>query len=167
MFLLYQTDDGKEDFRRDYIMKTFQRSRYHEGNMLDSGELMTRVERMGTLIDQVAVDVFQAFVTELLSRPITYIIPAVWGTKKNGELTSAQKQMNNMIAPVIEDIFKTIDTASLDKSQQFAVGYLIRGLMISKITYMIEKMKNQLIEKIISDYRRNELLSDAEPIGTA
>lgn len=148
-------------------MNPFQKYRYIKGTDTEPDNMMELVEKLGALIDQTAVNVFQSHVIELLTRPITYIIPAVWGSKKDGELTFSQKQMNSMIAPVIEDIFQSLDVETFTESQQFAVGYLVRGLMISKITYMIEKMKNQLIEKIISDNRRSDSLTDVETIGNA
>lgn len=130
-------------------------------------DLMKLAESVGSLIDQTAVDIFQTHVIELLNKPITYIIPAVWGAHENGALSSAQEQMNRSISPVVEDIIQTLQVDSLSESQIFALGYLIRGLLVSKITYMIEKLKNQLIEKIIADCRRNESLSDVETLGNA
>jgi hypothetical protein len=95
------------------------------------------------IIDDTANEIFLSHKKNLLSEPITYIIPAIWGEMKDGNLTSAQKEITEKIEPVISRLMRLFEFENLNKAQKFAVGYLIRGLIISKITYMIEALKNQ------------------------
>ena len=44
---------------------------------------------------------------------------------------------------VITDIIELLEFKDLNDSQEFAIGYLIRGLIISKITYLIEASKHR------------------------
>lgn len=39
-------------------------------------------------------------IKEIIKMPITYIVPAIWGAKKDGELTAAQKEINEQVAPL-------------------------------------------------------------------
>lgn len=95
------------------------------------------------IIDTTANEIFLAHKNNLLSEPITYIIPAIWGEMKDGNLTSAQKEITEKIEPVINRLMRLFEFEDLNKAQKFSVGYLIRGLIISKITYMVEALKNQ------------------------
>lgn len=71
-------------------------------------------------------------------------MPAVWGAKKDGELTTNQKEIHKQIIPIIEDVFEKLDLKKISPPQKFAIGYIIRGLIISKITYMILMLKNKI-----------------------
>jgi len=95
------------------------------------------------IIDNTANEIFLAYKKNLLLEPITYIIPAIWGEIKEGNLTSAQQEITAKIEPVISRIMHLFEFENLNKAQKFAVGYLIRGLIISKITTMIESLRNQ------------------------
>ena len=51
-------------------------------------------------------------------------------------------KINEKIDYVIEDIMEMIELKDLNNVQEFAFEYLIRGLIISKITYLIEASKH-------------------------
>lgn len=95
------------------------------------------------IIDNTANEIFLTHKKTLLSEPITYILPAIWGEIKGGTLSSAQKEITENIEQVINRLMRLFEFEELKKAQKFAIGYLIRGLIISKITYMIEALKNQ------------------------
>ena len=95
------------------------------------------------MIDKTTNTVFLSYKQELLSEPITYIMPAVWGKIKQGTLTDSQKEIFGIIDPVIRDILDLLELDALNEPQGFAIEYLIRGLIISKITYLIEASKNR------------------------
>lgn len=95
------------------------------------------------IIDNTTSEIFTSYWERLLIEPITYIIPAIWGEKKDGRLSFTQKEINKKIAPMISNIMEMFDLDGINRDQRFAIEYLIRGLMISKITYMIEAFKNQ------------------------
>ncbi len=116
-----------------------------------------RISRViGPLMDKAAEEIFVSYKTRLLSEPITYIVPAVWGAKKEGELEDTQKEINIKVIPVINELFDALRIRGLNGAQEFAIGFLIRGFIISKITYMIEAVRNRGIIKMTK-----------EPLGTA
>ncbi len=104
---------------------------------------------------------------KLVTGPITYIVPAVWGAIKGGELDRTQKEMNQQIAPVIDEIFQLLQIKDLSVPKQFAIGFIIRGLFVSKITYMIEAFKNRTINKVNSGYENIYSIENIEPLGSA
>ena len=93
------------------------------------------------LIDDLAGEIFKSHHAVLVSEPITYIVPAVWGAKKDGTLTRTQEEIHGKVNPVVREIYESFGFSGLTEPQEFAVLYLVRGLVISKITYMIEALK--------------------------
>ena len=104
---------------------------------------------------------------KLLTEPLTYVVPAVWGAKKDGELTATQKEINRQIVPAIEQILESLQFKDMPGAQKFAIGFLVRGLIISKIAYMMETLKNHVTEKIDSGQEDEYDLEHLEPLGTA
>jgi len=119
------------------------------------------------LIDKTANDIFRSHCKELLEKPITYIIPAIWGKDINGELTLTQAEINDKIVPVMEKILGLFEFKNSRGEQEFAFEYLLRGLFVSKITFMIELMKNIDSKAIAAANASNEILSKTIPIGNA
>jgi hypothetical protein len=112
-------------------------------------EDVMRIARIiGPLADKTSNEVFISYREKLLTKPITYIVPAVWGAKKDGELEDAQKEINIKIVPVINELFDALGIKDLSRAQEYAIGFLIRGLIISKITYMIEAYKGRSKNRI-------------------
>jgi len=131
-------------------------------------EDLTEISRAVTpLIDKTANDVFVSHCSELLEKPITYIIPAVWGKNVNDELTPTQVKINEIVAPVVDKVIRLFEFKDLNKEQQFAFEYLLRGLFISKITFMIELKKNLDLKSIGHANKSDEILSMTKPIGNA
>ena len=108
-----------------------------------SKDFMEIVKIIGPLIEKTSHEIFAAFGSELLKKPNTYFLSAVWSRKNDHPLTATQKKMRAIINPVVDDIVEMMGLDGLDGSQAFALEYLIRGLFISKITYMIEAVKNR------------------------
>jgi len=81
---------------------------------------------------------FTSYKTELLSEPVTYIISAVWGKKEHGNLTADQKEIHANISVIIDDIIEILGIELVNDAQRFGIEYLIRGLIISKVTYLFE-----------------------------
>jgi len=106
-------------------------------------DVMKITRLIGPLIDKTAKEIFMTYQTRLLTQPISYIVPAVWEAKKEGELEDTQKEINRQIIPVIKELFAALESKDLDAPQEYAIGFLIRGLIVSKITFMIGMMKNQ------------------------
>lgn len=119
------------------------------------------------IIDKTTNMIFISYKEKLLTEPITYIVPAVWGERKDGKLTTIQMEINKKIVPTINSIMDLLELEDLNGAQRFAIGYLIRGLLISKIAYMIEAFRNQDFEENGSNNKESDLLRQIEPLGNA
>ena len=89
------------------------------------------------IIDETTDTIFSLHKKDLLNSPITYIIPAVWGRIGNGDLNPKQKNIFLSIESMVSDVIEIMEFDDLTDSQRFSIEYLIRGLVISKITYLI------------------------------
>ncbi len=115
---------------------------------LSDGDHEIGILRIKEIIDKTTDTIFNSYREKLLTEPITYIVPAVWGEKKDGKLTVTQKEINRKIVPMISNIMAIFELEDINRAQRFAIGYLIRGLVTSKITYMIEASRNRAGERI-------------------
>ena len=95
-------------------------------------------------VDDLANDLFVSYREVLLGEPIVYIVFAVWGAKKNGTLTGTQREINARIVPILDDIERILALDQATAQQRYAVNYLLRSLLISRITFMIEHFKYSL-----------------------
>ena len=118
------------------------------------------------IIDKTTNMIFFSYKESLLSEPITYIISAVWG-KKQGRLSISQEEINRRIAPVIRIIMEIFGFEKINEAQRFTIEYLIKGLIISKITYLIEAFKNRPKDEIRSVEEDTDLIDRLEPLGNA
>ena len=133
----------------------------------DPGNTLIMANAVSTRIDKMAWDVFSSFRMELLSEPITYIVPAIWGAKKDGELTPLQKKIHDRVNTQIDETFGALQMKELTDAQEFAVKYLIRDLVILKIAYMIESFRVKLDETALSEQFIEDYLKNIEPKGNA
>jgi len=116
-------------------------------------------------IDETASMIFATHMKKLLSEPITYILSAVWG-KKHGQLSVSQKEINWELDPLIDEVIMLFEFDEINESQRFALEYLIRGLVISKVTYLIESFKNRSRDAQKIDDPNSNLLDQLEELGT-
>jgi hypothetical protein len=94
------------------------------------------------IIDETTDTIFTLHKKDLLANPITYIIPAVWGRIKKGDLTPKQRNIFLSIESMVRNVIEIMEFDELTDSQRFSIEYLIRGLVISKITYLIASSKS-------------------------
>ena len=118
-------------------------------------------------LEKASLDIFLRYRDHLLEMPITYIVPAVWGAAKDGGLTAAQRAMHQEIKPVIQSVMETLRLGSVNAAQRFAVEGLVRGFIITKVTYLIEAFKNRLPRQSDFDCAKSHPLYDLEPAGHA
>lgn len=133
----------------------------------ESQNLLEIAGNVGPLIEKTATEIFLTYQYELFRKPFTYIIPAVWGVKKNGELSHVQKEISAKIAPIIDDAIEAFGFEKLTAAQEFALGYMVRGLIISKINLMMEMVKNQKTQPQKASTGTEDRLKHMEPIGNA
>ncbi len=128
--------------------------------------MVTYARTIEKLIDETSLDIFKEYKNTLLAEPNSYIVPAVWGVVKDGELTREQKEIFMRIHPVMTQVLRLLKQDGLSDTQEFAIGYLVRGLFISKIIYMIEFYKNLAASRTDSA-APHKALKDIEPWGHA
>jgi len=109
-------------------------------------DLLQIAKKIGPLIDETTNQIFVDHRETLINEPITYIVPAAWGAMKDGQLTSVQKDINLRFEPVVRQVMALIVPDAASSAQRYAIAYMLRGLMISKITFMIEGFKNRMNE---------------------
>jgi hypothetical protein len=102
-----------------------------------------------------------------LAEPIVYIVDTVWGSQKWGELTSTQLEIFSRISPAVEQMALALESEKLDQEQTFVRGYLIRGLLLTKIFYMIALWKKNILTKEAQLQPAAHSLHWIEPLGTA
>lgn len=129
-------------------------------------DLMEITRIIGPLIDQVSSELFMGYRSRLLEKPLTFIVPAIWGTSRERTLTGLQEEIHRQIGPVIQKIIQSFRFTYLTRAQEFALGYLIRGLLVSKITFMIEVTRNGF-QKPEGPSGVDFNLEEIEPIGSA
>ena len=146
------------------MMKLFSRLK-KPGSKPVVGNITEIARIVGPLIDDLSNDIFIAYREVLLAETITYIVPAVWGATKDTTLTPDQQGINDRAAPVIAQVMHLLQADTMNEKQAFAVGFIIRGLIISKITYMIEALKNKLMS--MDGEKKDFLIKHMEPMGHA
>ena len=122
---------------------------------------------VGPLIEKTATEIFMAHQHVLLNQPFTYIIRAVWGVRDECELTPTQIQISNQITPILNETIRTFQFQEITPSQEFAIGYLIRGLIIAKINLIIEMVKNKKTQPAKTKSDAAKHLENMDPIGSA
>ncbi len=130
-------------------------------------DILKITRELSPLLDDVANRIFSEYRSTLVVESVAYVVPAVWGAMKDGELDDTQKEMNKKISPVVEKIYDTIELNGLQQGQVFAVKYLIRGLIISKIIYLVEIVKQRAMSEANCEARLSGLLDQIGPLGSA
>lgn len=120
------------------------------------------------LINRAALQIVENCKDKLMTEPATYIVPAVWGAIEKGEIDKDQKEIYRTIAPVVNEINSSLQTENLSASQRFTLEYLIKGLIISKVNFMMEVLKNRLNNKPdVGNQDASRSLEHLEPLGNA
>lgn len=122
---------------------------------------------LGPELDKLAIRIFRSYWRLLLEQPNTYIVPAVWGIKKDGELDSTQREIYSIIRPVIDRTLNAPEFQGLNRNQTFAFRYLIHAYLIAKIGYMIEYFKNRCVKVPIESNPLDTIMQSLEPVGHA
>ncbi len=100
---------------------------------------ITRVIR--PMLHRLTSELLEAYAIQLLLEPDDYIVPAIWGTKKNGELDDVQRQIHDRINLSVVQIRDMVRSGEANLSQDFAIEFLIRESILFKIAYSLEKSR--------------------------
>ncbi len=140
-----------------------------EKEVPEISEDIMRVPRLiEPLLNKAALDIVEAYKSKLLNESVTYIVPAIWGAKEKGKMDIVQEEIYQKVTPMIHEIFDKLNVDCHTAAQRFTIGYMIKGLIISKITYMLEVLKNRLkADFTVQDQDGDNPLFHIEPIGNA
>lgn len=150
-----------------YKTKLFDRLFARFKKKKESEDLLGIANRIGPVIDKLVIDLFVAYSSKLMVEPITYIVPAVWGANKDGPLDTTQKEIHRDILPAVDKIFEALELKDLTDAQEFAIGFLIRGYIISKVTYIVESFRNHTGDQVAYPDNKDEYMLNVKPLGTA
>ena len=117
-------------------------------------------------IDNLVMDIFNAHQGRLCFEPNGFIVPAVWGGQERGELSPVQMEIFQKVAPAIDEIIGRLNLKKLDESQEYAIGLMLRWILISKITHMVELRKKRRIDNLGSTKDTAYHLDSMDPMGT-
>lgn len=130
----------------------------------DISEVAIRIE---PIIDQVANDIFRNYTGVLMLRPSSYIVPAVWANEDSPGIDPVAREINRMVGPAVKSVFETLELKNPSRSQVYGISYLVRGLIISKVAYMVELLKNTPMNIRPDEGMSESELKSMRPIGNA
>jgi len=130
-------------------------------------DLMKISKIIRLMIEGTAMEIVRSYKMELLSEPVDYIVPAVWGAKKGDKLDATQKEIHRQLNPIINKIIDLFQFEDINDAQEFAMGFLVKSLFISKICYMIDGVKNGVINKLGRCDINTNILNNVDMLGSA
>ena len=113
-------------------------------------ELLSISKELEKITDHTTNEIFDTYRDKLLLEGITYIIPAVWGVVKDGELDETQKEIHKKTQKLVEDSLSALFIKGISAPQAFAIRYLVNRTIIFSISYMIEMTKAKVCEGTIN-----------------
>ncbi len=122
---------------------------------------------MEYLLNSKAISLFKKYREELLEKPPVYIVPAVWGGKKPGDLDATQKEIHRTLAPVLEDVYSQISEFETDRHGGQCIDYLLKGLVLYKMAYMVQYYMNKKGYASLLSMEEDKFLDDMDPVGRA
>lgn len=127
-------------------------------------DLLQTAKSVEHIIDSLAFKIFEDYQATLLKNDITFIVPAIWGAGKNNRINAVQAEIHIVSRDKIESAVELLSFEGIDPVKKFALGYLVRSLIISKIVYMVEAARRRRVEiGMLAD----SVLANSEPAGTA
>jgi hypothetical protein len=115
-------------------------------------------------INHTSNEIFDTYRDKFLMEKINYIIPAVWGTMKDGTLDETQREIYQKTDQLVRDSISAFSKEDLTAPQAFAIRYLVNNTIIFSISYMIEMTKNKLTQ---GELTAANMLINQEPMGNA
>lgn len=146
------------------MSQEFKTEDFMESEGIKFDEQLEVMRNARTEIDTLTRKIFISHCARLVLEPISYIVDAVWGAKKDGKLTSDQKDINNKVEPVVKKMEPLLNFDALEASQKYAIQYIIRELIITRLVFMVEMLK----EKVGSSGESDRIdLEKIDPLGHA
>ncbi len=130
-------------------------------------EIMRITRVIAPLLDELTNSLFRENNALFLSKPLDYIVPAVWGAKMDGALDTAQQQIHVRIQPVLEQVVTALALQQVDDAQEYAIRYIIRGYIISRIIFSVAELRHQILQRMLQAAPGEGAIQSLEPIGNA
>jgi len=134
----------------------------------NSCEYLRKISKnVGLMIDGTVMEIFRLYKMQLLSEPVDYIVPAVWGAIKDGSLDTTQKEIYRQLSPVVNRIIDLFEFKDINNAQVFAIEFLVKSLIINKISYLIDGAKNRHVNELGRHKTNLNILNNVEMLGSA
>ncbi|MCB2184930.1 MAG: hypothetical protein KQJ78_08010 [Deltaproteobacteria bacterium] len=130
-------------------------------------ELLSLARRIDPVVEDLVRRLVHDYREHLLAQELTYIIPAVWGARKEGPLDEVQREMHREVTQVLDQVLTLLDLDYARPAQAYAVGYLVRSLIIAKASFLLEYTKGILLRELLREGSEEVSLKDMEPLGSA
>jgi len=133
-------------------------------------EVKTAPASMGDLeriLSGAALAVFQGHWEALLEQPSSYIVPAIWGANLEGNLDFVQAEIHAALEPVVGMILDRMSSSESPEALRYTFRYLLNGLLIYKISYMVECYRNLVVDSEGDRLHPPSLLAEMAPAGRA
>ncbi len=128
--------------------------RFKKQEAEEPSDILSISREIEQIVENTVHRVFTTHRTELMAASPAFVVPAVWGVKKDGRLTDSQVDIHQVVAPAIDSILRLLNLRDLSPTQEFALTYLVRSLFIAKITFMVELARGLANQRL--DVKRSE-----------
>ena len=147
------------------LIKKFKRRESQSPPVSDASLRLAKV--IGPEIDRMANEIFLLYTRRLDLNPPTHIIAAVWGNKANETLDELQQYIVQKVTFKVQKILALLTSDQTDPSQMFAMEFIVKGLLITKVLYMLEVLKSKIEKDVNVGGAQREPLESIDPIGHA
>jgi len=145
-----------------YFGRFFRKSR--PAACLDTTRL---AKKIGPRLNKLANELFRTHMNELVNQPRIYVVPGIWGAKKDGVLTQTQKEIHDQVKPVLKAVLAELDLDRLNPEQHYAVEYLVRELLVYCLVFLREMALRGIKEETEAEKEAAEDLERMETVGEA
>ena len=148
---------------KELLQKVFP-GRKETSHSKDLGEI-TRVIR--PLIQNETFDMLYSHGIGFMNAPINCVVPAVWGIKEDGRLTPDQQEIKVRVQKIVERVIAALDVEGLNSSQRFAIGFLVRELIIARLLLFIQIFNCELTAQKSEQEEELSILHNLDAWGSA
>jgi uncharacterized protein YgbK (DUF1537 family) len=110
--------------------------------MNDTEKLLSIGKTIENLINHSVTMIFNTYMETFVAKENSYIIPAVWGAVKDGELDATQKAIHKDVKQLVENVISALFIKNMTDPQRFALGYLVNRIVIYNISFMNQLAKS-------------------------
>ena len=108
----------------------------------DAQDILSIARKCAPAVDQTALRIFERHGPKIMQSGNTYLVHAIWGVRDGTRLDRSQELIHREFEASRNLVLKALALGGLSEAQEYALGYLIRDLAITKLAYMAEKAKS-------------------------